>query len=311
MWHYELLSVDPVWPPSVQGGPVHGPGCRGHCPALHQLQCLRAVQLFGGRDRPHSRLGSAARRQWVSCRHSRYRFVDRDTTNKCSTQHVRTWLLGFLVFRDHTMLFSSDISPCWFQGSPQAPDAVMHSPSVVDPLSPSQRSSYRRFCRRVKYPSLTAATVLVDSPVLSRRLRFLTRCSAPVRNLRASTHARWEVAKYSPPASACHHLHMFLSLLVLLKGLSGFFFPKYWSYSVERVDEGGWPQQSKVFFLKIALLANVSPSKLIRLPAGTSASKLQVLFQISLYPHWLNIGWRLFNDWLRISQYQISAHFTR
>ena len=27
--------------------------------------------------------------------------------------------------------------------------------------------------------------------------------------------------------------------------------------------------------------------------------------------HWLNIGWRLFNDWLRISRYQISAHFTR
>ena len=89
------------------------------------------------------------------------------------------------------------------------------------------------------------------------------------------------------------------------------FFPKCWSYSVERVDEGGWPQQSKVFFLKIALLANASPSKLIRLPAGTSASRLQVLFQISLYPHWLNIGWRLFNDWLRISRYQISAHFTR
>ena len=80
---------------------------------------------------------------------------------------------------------------------------------------------------------------------------------------------------------------------------------------MERVDEGGWPQQSKVFFLKIALLANASPSKLIRLPAGTSASRLQVLFQISLYPHWLNIGWRLFNDWLRISRYQISAHFTR
>ena len=88
-------------------------------------------------------------------------------------------------------------------------------------------------------------------------------------------------------------------------------FPKCWSYSVECVDEGGWPQQPKVFFLKIALLANASPSKLIRLPAGTSASSLQVLFQISLYPHWLNIGWRLFNHWLRISRYQISAHFTR
>ena len=37
-------------------------------------------------------------------------------------------------------------------------------------------------------------------------------------------------------------------------------------------------------FPKIALLANASPSKLIRLPAGTSASSLQVLFQISLYP---------------------------
>ena len=41
------------------------------------------------------------------------------------------------------------------------------------------------------------------------------------------------------------------------------------------------------FFLKIALLANASPSKLIRLPAGTSANRLQVLMQISLYPHWL------------------------
>ena len=100
------------------------------------------------------------------------------------------------------------------------------------------------------------------------------------------------------------------SKFVALKGLSGFF-PKCCSYSVERVDEGGWPQQSKVFFLKIALLANASPSKLIRLPASTSASRLQVLFQISLYPHWLNIGWRLFNDWLRILRYQISAHFTR
>ena len=100
-----------------------------------------------------------------------------------------------------------------------------------------------------------------------------------------------------------------------LKGLSGFFFPKCWSYSVERVDDGGWPQQPKVFFLKIALLANASPSKLIRLPAGTSASSLQVLFQISLFPHWLNIGWRLLK---RLAEnfaipdkrtlYQISAH---
>ena len=39
------------------------------------------------------------------------------------------------------------------------------------------------------------------------------------------------------------------------------------------------------FFLKIALLANASSSKLIRLPAGTSASRLQVLMQISIYPH--------------------------
>ena len=67
---------------------------------------------------------------------------------------------------------------------------------------------------------------------------------------------------------------------------------------MERVDEGGGPQQSKVFFLKIALLANASPPKLIRLPAGTSASRLQVLFQISLYPidltlagDFLTTGW--------------------
>ena len=46
---------------------------------------------------------------------------------------------------------------------------------------------------------------------------------------------------------------------------------------MEGVNEGGWPQQPKVFFLKIALLAIDSHSKLIRLPAGTSASRLQVL----------------------------------
>ena len=70
------------------------------------------------------------------------------------------------------------------------------------------------------------------------------------------------------------------------------FFPKCISYSVEGVDEGGWPQQPMVFFLKIDLLT--SPSKLIRLPDGTSASRLQVLLQICLQPHWLNIG----NDFL-------------
>ena len=31
-------------------------------------------------------------------------------------------------------------------------------------------------------------------------------------------------------------------------------FPKCCSYSVEGVDEGGWPQKPKIFFLKIALL---------------------------------------------------------
>ena len=75
----------------------------------------------------------------------------------------------------------------------------------------------------------------------------------------------------------------------LLKGLSGYF-SKCMSYSVEGVDEGGLPQQPKVFFLKIAFLANASPLKLIRLPAGTSASRLQVRLQTSLKPHWLNIG---------------------
>ena len=39
------------------------------------------------------------------------------------------------------------------------------------------------------------------------------------------------------------------------------------------------------FFLKTALLVNASPSKLIRVPAGTSAGRFQVLLQISLYPY--------------------------
>ena len=45
-----------------------------------------------------------------------------------------------------------------------------------------------------------------------------------------------------------------------LKGLS-VFFPKCWSYSVERVDEGGWPQQSKVFFSQICLTCKCQPFK--------------------------------------------------
>ena len=40
-------------------------------------------------------------------------------------------------------------------------------------------------------------------------------------------------------------------------------------------------RNNQTFFLKIALHANASPSKLIWLPAGTSASRLQVLLQIS------------------------------
>ena len=38
---------------------------------------------------------------------------------------------------------------------------------------------------------------------------------------------------------------------------------------------------TNVFFLKIASLANAGPSKLTRLPASISASRLQVLVQIS------------------------------
>ena len=71
------------------------------------------------------------------------------------------------------------------------------------------------------------------------------------------------------------------------------FFPKCWSYSVEGVDEGGSPQKPKFFPQNCLTCKRINPSKFIRLPAGTSASRLQVLLQISLYPHWLNIGWRL------------------
>ena len=75
-----------------------------------------------------------------------------------------------------------------------------------------------------------------------------------------------------------------------LKGLSGFilFFCKMLELFSERCRWRWLTATSKgLFFLKIALLANASPSKLIRLQAGTSASRLQVLMQISLYPHWL------------------------
>ena len=95
----------------------------------------------------------------------------------------------------------------------------------------------------------------------------------------------------------------------VLKGLS--FFSKMLELFSGRCRWRWLAATTKGLFSQIALLANASPSKLIRLPAGTSASRLQVLLQISLCHHWLNIGWRLFNDWLRISRYQICAHFTR
>ena len=80
---------------------------------------------------------------------------------------------------------------------------------------------------------------------------------------------------------------------------------------MEGVDVGGWPQQPKVFFSKLPYL---------QMPALQSWSGCQpVLLQAGClcsckYPYTpigLNIGWRLFNDWLRISRYQISAHFTK
>ena len=76
------------------------------------------------------------------------------------------------------------------------------------------------------------------------------------------------------------------------------FFPKCWSYSVEGVDEGGWPQQPKVFFSKLAYLQMAALQSWSSCQPVPSASRLQVLLQISLYPHWLNIGWILFNYWL-------------
>ena len=42
---------------------------------------------------------------------------------------------------------------------------------------------------------------------------------------------------------------------------------------------------SDVFCLKIALLANARPPKLIRLPAGTCAEEIASTCTISLYPH--------------------------
>ena len=52
------------------------------------------------------------------------------------------------------------------------------------------------------------------------------------------------------------------------------------------------------FFLKITLLANASPAKLIRQPADTSASRLQVLLKYPYIPidltlagDFLTTGW--------------------
>ena len=63
---------------------------------------------------------------------------------------------------------------------------------------------------------------------------------------------------------------------------------------------------SKLPYLQMSALQSWSGCQPVLLRAGCKYS-----CQLSLYPHWLNIGWRLFNDWLRISRYQISAHFTR
>ena len=46
-----------------------------------------------------------------------------------------------------------------------------------------------------------------------------------------------------------------------LKGIIRVFFPKCWSYSVEGVDEGGWPQQPKVFFSQNCLTCKCQPFK--------------------------------------------------
>ena len=134
-----------------------------------------------------------------------------------------------------------------------------------------------------------------------------------VHNFYQAMAARYQIQREENFASwtfLCIPNHVFY-VFCLKKGLSGFF-PKCWSCSVEGVDEGGWPQQPKVFFLKVALLANASPSKLIRLPSGRYfCEQVANTLPNTLYPHWLNIGWRLLNDWLRILRYQISAHFTR
>ena len=52
-----------------------------------------------------------------------------------------------------------------------------------------------------------------------------------------------------------------------------------------KIDKVGKWQDPTYFVSKNALLANASPSKLIRLPAGTRAEEIASTCTISLYPH--------------------------
>ena len=97
-----------------------------------------------------------------------------------------------------------------------------------------------------------------------------------------------------------------------LKGLS-VFFPKCWSCSVEagRCRWRWLTATTKGLFSQNCLTCKCQPFKVD--PAASRYFCEQLASTLSDIPisHWLNISWRLFNDWLRISRYQISAHFTR
>ena len=88
--------------------------------------------------------------------------------------------------------------------------------------------------------------------------------------------------------------------IVPLKGLSGFF-PKCFSYSVKGVDEGGWPQQPKVFFfsklpyLQMPALQSWSGCQPVLLQAGSKYSYIgkcpYVPIDLTLAVDFLTTGW--------------------
>ena len=57
---------------------------------------------------------------------------------------------------------------------------------------------------------------------------------------------------------------------------------------------------TKGLFSQNCLTCKCQPFKVDPAASRYFCEQVASTLQISLYPHWLSIGWRLFNDWLRI-----------